>query len=192
MQKNAFISKNNRIPIIIPAIIASVILNGLLLVFTTGMSMPFFLDSVFTVVITALFGLLPGLVTGFLSNFFFELLFGFPGHLYPFFVVNMLTALVTYLHVHFGDFTKASNALWMIISLSIVNAVFGAVIVVFLFEGTTYQPVDSIVRAVVTTGQSLLSSAFLGRILINIVDKGISVLIAFFVFRKIHKKEERS
>jgi energy-coupling factor transport system substrate-specific component len=103
----------------------------------------------------------------------------------------MLTALVTWLHVKYGSFDKAAGALWTIITLSFSNAIVGAIIVSVVFGGITDEPVDSIVRAVVATGQSIFTSAFFGRILINIVDKGIAVLIVFPIYRYFYNRENR-
>lgn len=178
-----------RIPIVALAIVGAILLNGAFSLISVKLSLPFFLDSIFTVLITAIFGLWPGLITGLFSNLFFEVIRGYPGYLYPFAIVNMLTALITFLHIKYGNFNKASGALWTIISLSLSNAIVGAIIVVFVFDGITNEPVDSIVRAVVATGQSIFTSAFYGRILINIVDKGIAVLIAFPIYRYLYTKQ---
>ena len=183
------VNERKRIPVAGLAVILAVLLNGVFSLISTKLSLPFFLDSIFTVIITAMFGLWPGLATGLLSNLFFEVIKGYPGYLYPFAIVNMLTALITFLHIKYGDFTRASNALWTIVSLSVVNAVVGAIIVSVVFDGITNEPVDSIVRAVVATGQSVFTSAFYGRILINIVDKGIAVLVAFPLYRYFHAKQ---
>ncbi len=61
-----------------------------------------------------------------------------------------------------------------------------------IFDGITNEPVDSIVRAVVATGQSVFTSAFYARILINIVDKGIAVLVAFPIYRYLYTKQQLS
>ncbi len=185
-----FISDKKRIRLTVPAIIAATLLNGLFLKISTTLALPFFLDSIYTVVITVLFGLWPGLLTGLLSNFFFEVLHGHPGYLYPFAIVNMGTSIVTWLHIRFQDFNRPSNALWLIISLSIANSILGAIVAMFVFEGITDQPFDSIVRAVVATGQSIFSAAFYGRLLINIVDKGIAVLVAFPIYRSISSRKK--
>jgi len=173
-------------------IFLSVLLNGFFSLISTALSLPIFLDSIFTVVATALLGLWPGLIVGLVSNLFFEVLKGFPGYLYPFAIVNMLTALITWLHIKYGNFTKASGIFWMIITLSLANSVVGAVIVSIVFDGITNEPVDSIVRAVIVTGQSVFTSAFFGRILINIVDKGIAVLTAFPIYRYFYSKQQAS
>lgn len=188
MLKVVVLQKKRQYIILPISIIAAVLLNGLFSLIATSLNLPIFLDSIFTVMMTALFGLWPGLLVGLLSNLFFEVIKGFPGYLYPFAIVNMCTALVTWLHIRYGNFGKASGALWTIISLALVNAVVGAVIVSAVFGGITNEPVDSIVRAVVATGQSIFTSAFLGRILTNIVDKGIAVLIVFPVYRALYRE----
>ena len=179
----------NKLAIAVIAVISAVLLNGLFSLISTKLTLPFFLDSIFTVLVTALFGLWPGLITGLASNLFFEVLKGYPGYLYPFAIVNMLTALVTYLHIKYGSFHIATGAFWTIISLSLINAVVGAIIVSVVFNGITNEPIDSIVRAVIATGRSVFTSVFLGRILINFVDKGIAVLLVFPIYRYFYKKD---
>lgn len=182
------LSKKKRFPITVLAVIVAGLLNGIFCMISLNLSLPVFLDSIFTVMIAALFGLWPGLIVGLLSNFFFEVLSGFPGYYYPFAIVNISTALVTWLHVKYGHFEKASDALWTIISLALINSVVGAILAAIVYGGVTYKHVDSIVRAVVVTGQSVFTSAIFGRILINLVDKGIAVMMVFPIYRYFYRK----
>ncbi len=76
----------------------------------------------------------------------------------------------------------------MIIIIALLNALFGAIIVSYVFGGITNQPVDSVVKAIVVTGQSLFTSAFLGRILVNVVDKGVGILILFLIHRRLSRE----
>lgn len=178
-----------RIPWTIIAIITGVVLNYLFHALNNYLSMPLFLDSIFTVMIAALFGLIPAIFTGLFTNLFMEVMFGYPGYLLPFAIVNILTGVVTAIMVKRGSLKEPVGLLYLILVLALVNAFIGAIVVTVVFDGITNQPVDSIVRAVIITGQSVFSSAFLARILVNLVDKGIAVLLTFLVFKFVSRNE---
>ncbi len=179
------LQKTRSLPFQAAAVILGVLMNCFLNWLATVLKIPFFLDSVFTILNAGLLGLIPGLLTGLLTNLTLEVLRGFPGYLYPFALVNMLSALVTWLHVRYGTLSKASGALWLILTLTLVNSFSGAVIVYILFGGVTDERIDSVIRAVIVAGQNFFTAAFLGRILINIADKGIAVLLLFPLYKKL-------
>ncbi|MBN2655549.1 MAG: hypothetical protein JXR86_00710 [Spirochaetales bacterium] len=182
------IDRKKRILVTIAAVVLAVVLNGIFSFLNDLAHLPIFLDSLFTVITTALFGLWPGLAVGLLSNSFIEFLNGFPGIYLPFTVVNMLTALVTAGFVYSKRFETATNAFWLIIILAVVNSLSGALIVTVLFGGYTDLSMDSMVKGIAVTGQSVLSSAFMVRIVVNIVDKGLAVLPTFFLYKRIQAR----
>lgn len=178
-----------RLPWTVAAVVAGVLLNGLLNTLNGALSLPIFLDSIFTIMVTATFGLWPGLVVGILTNAFMELVNGFPGYLMPFAFVNAITAFVTYFAVRKDAFNTVVGAFWTMVILAFTNALAGAFIVTIVFGGITNEPVDNIVRAFYITGQSIFSSAFLARILVNIVDKGIAVAITLPLYRYLLRRK---
>ena len=182
------IRKKNRHFYTIIAVIAAVLLNGLFCKVNNLLSLPIFLDSIFTIMSAALFGLWPAVTVGFLTNFFLELINKFPGNYYPFAIVNILTAVITAVFVNKKAFETPSNAFWLIITLSIINALTGALIVTFLFGGFTNLSMDYIVRGLVVSGQSVLSSTFITGIIVNMTDKGIAVIITYAVYKIIQRK----
>ena len=170
-------------------VIISVVLNGLVNITGDKLGIPLFLDSIFTVATAALFGIIPGILTGLFTNLFQEVLRGFPLYLYPFAVVNMATGLLVGLLIKRGYFKTFSGVFLIIIYTAIVNAFLGALIVTIVFGGITNEEVDYIVKVILMTGQSVFSSAFIARIFINLVDKGIAVLIAYFIYAKVKQQE---
>jgi len=169
---------------IILTIIFSVILNGLINLAGDKLGIPLFLDTIFTVVTAALFGIIPGILTGLFTNLFQEVLRGFPLYLYPFAVVNMATGLLVGILVKKGYFKTFFGVFLVIIYTAIVNSFLGALIVTIVFGGITNEEVDYIVKVILMTGQSVFSSAFIARIFINLVDKGIAVLIAYLIYAR--------
>ncbi|MBB6481704.1 ECF transporter S component [Spirochaeta isovalerica] len=179
------IDRKKRILLSLCAIGIATLLNGIFSYLNEMANLPIFLDSVFTVMTAALFGLWPAVAVGLLSNSFLELLNGFPGYYVPFTVVNLSTALITALFVYKKKFETATHAFWLIIILATVNSLMGALIVTFVFGGYTNLSMDNMVRGIIVTGQSLYTSTFFVRIIVNIVDKGLSVLPSFFLYKKI-------
>lgn len=173
----------NRIPY---SILIGALLNALLNGLANLIKLPIFLDSVFTVAVAALFGAVPGIATGILTNLFMELFNGFPGTNWPFAAVSAITALIVALAASRGWFSSVTGIFWAIALLSVSNAFAGALIVFFVFGGFTNVPMDSIVRTLMVTGESLFNSALLGRIFINAVDKSIAVLAMLAILSRYH------
>ena len=169
-------------------IIFSVILNGVLNLAGDKLGIPLFLDSIFTAVTAALFGIIPGLLTGLFTNPFQELIRGFPLYLYPFALVNMTTGIIVGLLVKRGYFKTFFGVFLVIIYTALANAFLGAIIVTIVFGGITNEEVDYIVKVILMTGQSIFSSAFIARVFINLVDKGIAVLVTYFIYIQVRKK----
>ena len=174
--------------IIILAVIISVVLNGLINLAGDKLGIPLFLDTIFTAVTAALFGIIPGILTGLFTNLFQEILRGFPLNLYPFAVVNIATGLIVGLMVKHGYFKTFFGVFLIIIYTALANAILGALIVTIVYGGITHEEVDYIVKVILMTGQSVFSSAFIARIFINLVDKGIAVLIAYLIYINVKSK----
>ncbi len=175
--------------IIILAVIISVVLNGLINLAGDKLGIPLFLDTIFTAVTAALFGIIPGILTGLFTNLFQEILRGFPLNLYPFAVVNIATGLIVGLMVKHGYFKTFFGVFLIIIYTALANAIPGALIVTIVYGGITHEEVDYIVKVILMTGQSVFSSAFIARIFINLVDKGIAVLIAYLIYTNVKQKD---
>jgi len=176
--------------IVLFAVFGGSLLNLALFYFVEVMQLPVFLDSIFTIMVTAVFGIWPGIVVGFLTNAGMEVLDAFSGTKIPFAAVNILTAILTALLVRKGFFDSIPGILVSVMIIALANALAGAFIVTLVFGGTTDESVDQIVRAITVTGKSLFTSAFLGRILINVVDKGLSLLIVYPVYKRLRRWNE--
>jgi energy-coupling factor transport system substrate-specific component len=182
------IKRKNRITITIFVVLSAVALNGLFSYINNLLSLPIFLDSIFTILTAALFGLWPAVTVGLLSNFFIETINGFPGIYYPFAIKNVLTALITAIFVSKKIFETPAHAFWLIITLTLINSLTGAIVVTIVFGGFTNLSMDNIVRGVMMTGNSIFSSVFIVRLVVNLVDKGIAVILAFSLYKAIQRK----
>jgi energy-coupling factor transport system substrate-specific component len=165
------------------------LLNAFLNKLIVGTSLPLFLDSIFTVLSAALFGLGPGLATAVLTNGSIEALTGFPGVHIPFALCGMATAAIVARAVGRGRFHSPLDLALVTLELSLANAVIGATVAVFAFGGFTDVNVDVIVSGFATAFGNILSAAFLARLPVNIVDKGIAILVTLLV---LHLADRRS
>jgi energy-coupling factor transport system substrate-specific component len=71
--------------------------------------------------------------------------------------------------------------LWLLLALIVANSLLGAYLATVLFGGIIGGVTDIIVQSLRITGESIFTSAFLGRLFINLVDKGIAVLVLVVV-----------
>ena len=144
---------------------------------------PFFFDSVFTIIVGIFFGWLPGVITGLLSNVLTEVFRGFEGLYFPFAIVNMATGLCAGLMARDkAVFWTLSRQILLILLLTVVNALLGSLVVIIVYGGLSGSRPDILVSAMMLTGQGIFTSAFLARIMLNLVDKGIPVVMLYSLY----------
>ncbi len=165
--------------VIIPAAFFNVMLQRL----NVGLSLPFFLDSIFTAITAALFGIFPGVATGIITNLFMEIDLDFGGLYWQWGLCNAATGFIVGVAAKKGYFSSFTYFLITAAAVTLANSLLGAVIAVYVFGGVTGSPVDFIVMGLAAAGRDIFSSAFLARLITNLVDKSIAVGIAFGVYR---------
>ncbi|HUX36557.1 MAG TPA: hypothetical protein VMV44_01525 [Rectinemataceae bacterium] len=150
-----------------------------------ALSLPLYFDSIFTMAITATFGLPAGLLTAFVSNAALSLSNDI---LLPFMLCNFATALFTWLVKRKNGLRSMQGYLWVGIWSGLSNAVLGSIISVFVFGGyTKVHRIDDLVSAFAIAGQSLAGSVFLAGLVTNMVDKILSAFVAFALRRPAEK-----
>jgi energy-coupling factor transport system substrate-specific component len=77
----------------------------------------------------------------------------------------------------------------LILILTLVNALLGALVATIVYGGVTGTLPDIPVSALILLGRGIFSSAFLARILINIVDKGLPVMMIYIIYRIVEYKK---
>ena len=152
--------------------------------------LPLFLDTIGTLVSTALFGLLPGLVTAVVTHVV--------PHLVPFMASDFIqwvfcsiaSVLTLRLFIRYDMFDTMPHAIAVSVAVTLANALVGAATAVFFFSGLTAHPVDYLMTGFLTIGQNILSASFWSRIPVNLIDKGIAVFIAFGLYKWCRSREE--
>lgn len=168
---------------VVTAILLGILGNGLFSWINTTLSIPLFLDSIFTVTVAALFGPIAGVLTGVLSNLFQEFIFGLTGTNWQFGVVNGASGLIVGLLSRGGLFRTGAHAVIAVVLLTVANALLGAIVAIVVFGGATGVDVDYISMGLMLTGWDVFWAAFLARVPVNLADKGIAVVVAFAIYR---------
>jgi energy-coupling factor transport system substrate-specific component len=115
-------------------------------------------------------------------SIFSELIFGFSMTILPFAICNMSTGLIVGVMAGKGLFRSSMHALLAVVLVTASNSLLGALIATYWYGGITGgAAVDYVVVGLLATGRTVLSAAFLARIPVNLVDKGIAVFTAFIL-----------
>ena len=155
------------------------VINALLSQLTKVIETPLFLDSIFTAAAALVMGLIPGVLTAVWTHFFMEFFNGFNGECFIWVIVSLGTVLSMRVIARYSDKRNIAVFLNAVLLTTLLNALLGSTISVFLFEARTGHPSDSFMTGFIMLGQNLFSSSFWGRIPINLIDKGIAVGGAF-------------
>jgi energy-coupling factor transport system substrate-specific component len=168
-------------------VVTSLAINVGFMTVNETLQLPFFMDSIGTAITAASAGLVPGIIVAVSTNLLLEVYFGFHGASWPFFICGVATVLIIRAFVKAKRFSSVRDALLVSILVGLANAVLGGIIASFLFGGLTSIGLDYLVAALVTSGRSLVSAAFLARIPVNLIDKAIAVFAAYFLMAPIEQ-----
>jgi energy-coupling factor transport system substrate-specific component len=169
--------------VVIVAVLLGILLNGLTSWLNTIFSIPLFLDTIFTLAVGAVFGPVAGAITGLGTSLFHEVIYDFSGTYWPFGVVNAASGIIVGLLAAAGKFHTGLHLVFAVLLLTLANAFLGSLVAVLAFGGATGIEIDYIVMGLLLTGKPVLWAAFLARIPANVVDKALSVLVAYWVYR---------
>jgi energy-coupling factor transport system substrate-specific component len=169
--------------VVIVAVLLGILLNGLTSWLNTIFSIPLFLDTIFTLAVGAVFGPVAGAITGLGTGLFHEVIYDFSGTYWPFGVVNAASGIIVGLLAAAGKFHTGLHLVFAVLLLTLANAFLGSLVAVLAFGGATGIEIDYIVMGLLLTGKPVLWAAFLARIPANVVDKALSVLVAYWVYR---------
>lgn len=123
-------------------------------------------------------GGLVGLLTNTLQGIFYS-----PISL-PFGMVNLSIGLVTgYMVIYLKGFHRWYSPLVVGLATGLLAPLIAAPIATYLFGGITAHGIDKIVVALVDGGNSILSSAFWGRLPYSLADKLISACTIFVLIK---------
>lgn len=169
------------------------IANGLMGIINAHvLELPLFLDTIGTLLSTALWGFWPGAVTAVSTHLLQESLRVFTGANFnlPWMICSLSSVITLSLLIRFDLFKTFIHAVLATILITFANSITGAIVATLFFSGITIHPVDYIMTAFVSVGQSFLSASFWARLPVNLIDKGIAVFIVFGSTYLIRMKSE--
>ena len=153
---------------------------------------PLYLDSLLTIAVTALCGLVPGIVCAVGSNVLL-CIFANTGILFT--LCHISTAVVAYL-VFYSEREKAASLsktsfsystesfMWIGFISAVTNSVLGDTISYFFYSANTSIPqVDNAVQGIYVVTKSLKFAAYFGGTVTNLIDKVFSAAVSLFVYR---------
>lgn len=152
--------------------------------------LPLFLDSIFTAIAAAVFGPWHGMIVAVLTNGWNEVLDGFSGLHILFAVCGIATALIVSGFVRSGHYRNALSWSLCVGSVTLANALLGALIAAFVYGGGTRMNLDNIVAGFSLFTDSVFTAAFLARLPINLVDKALAVVPALTLAIAVARSKE--
>lgn len=171
------------VAIMIPLGVAINYVGGLL---NTALGGPLYLDSIGTAVVAAVMGPWVGAISGLLFNIVSALMNG--NMLSALFgICNIGTGLIVGYMTKWGFFEKWWQVLIVAnVLVSFWNAATGSPIASVVYGGVDGSAGTSVsIAALQAIGADLVTAGFIARMPINLIDKGIAVLIAWIVYKRL-------
>ena len=165
----------------IALIAAGIIINVLFSFVMYRLGLPFFFDTIGTVMVTAAAGVFPGIITGVFTNVF--CMFYNESSLF-FAFINAFAAIITAQFIKYCDFSRKGRNILLILSLALFSGVTSTAVQWWLYRDVQYSAFADMGRAIADyLGSSVLFGFMITNVLLNILDKGIAVLIAILFIR---------
>jgi energy-coupling factor transport system substrate-specific component len=147
------------------------------------LKLPLFLDNIGTMLLGILAGPWAAALTGGLANIV-QAMLGNPVQL-AFMPVPVAIGLVTGFLARRGWFDNVKKVIVPAIVLTLVATIIATPIVVLVFGGVTSSGTSLVTATLVATGRSLVESAATAQIMVELVDKGGSAFVAFFIAKSV-------
>ncbi|MBQ8996259.1 MAG: ECF transporter S component [Oscillospiraceae bacterium] len=171
------------VAIMIPLGVAINYVGGLL---NSALGGPLYLDSIGTAVVAAVMGPWVGAISGLLFNIVSALMGGnMMSALFG--ICNIGTGLIVGYMTKWGFFEKWWQVLIVAnVLVSFWNAATGSPIASVVYGGVDGSAGTSVsIAALQAIGADLVTAGFIARMPINLIDKGIAVLIAWIVYKRL-------
>ncbi len=162
-------------------IVAAVLLNVLLSFANYKTGMPIYLDTVGTIAVSAVGGIFPGVMTAILTNIFC-CLFDITSVYYAF--LNALVAILTANFIRKTKKKDMARLIGYIVGMSLICGIISFLVQLFLYGGPENPSITDTVNIFAAgLGIPMLPVFLIIITLLNIIDKGISVVIGFLIVR---------
>ena len=147
----------------------------------TGLSLPFYFDCLGSVLAGVFGGYMPGIIVGYLTNFVTSL--NDPSSFY-YCLSSVLIAVCSAFASRRGWFGKPHTVLLIVFLFALCGGVLGSVITWFLYSAATGEVSSDFAQQVMdVTGMAPFAAQVCSDFLIDLADKGITVVVALVVMR---------
>ena len=177
--------KSNKYLIFQIAFFAGTVLINFVLPRAAGhFGLPLYLDNVGTLLAAVLGGYLPGILVGYLNNIIN--MQGNPGNAYYVVLSTMIAAAGTYLGRK-GFFERFGKALLTIPVFAFIGGVFGSILTYLLYGYGMGEGISApFARTLLHSGRlSIFWAQMLSDVTIDLIDKGITVILVFAIIKLI-------
>ncbi|MFC4354236.1 ECF transporter S component [Chryseomicrobium palamuruense] len=148
---------------------------------TNTLRIPIFLDTIGTILVGVIAGPWVGLLTGVVTNLI-------NGVFNPGFIPYAITSAAIGLAAGFlskgGFFKSIPKVMVSGLIITLIGVVVSAPITVFVFGGASGSSSSIITAAFLASGQEIWTAVFSSSFISEIIDKLVSVLIVFFIVKK--------
>ncbi len=171
-------------------IMAAVLLNVILSFINDRIGMPIYLDTIGTIAVAVIGGFFPGVITGVLTNLFCSV-FASSSVYYAF--LNALIAILTVYFIKKNSIRDFSKIIRFIALLSLVSGVISFIIQLVLHGGPEDPSIADTVNLIAGGLHIPAIPVFLIIIiLLNVIDKGLSFVIAMLIIRFVPERISRA
>lgn len=148
-----------------------------------ALNLPLYLDSIGTILATVLLGWRYGAVVGILG-FVITSLFINPFAIY---FIGTQVAIAIYVHLicKLGWIKNVFKTLVSGIGLGIVSATVSAPVIILVFNGATGNGAALVTSFFVKMSHQIVNSIFLSGFSIEPIDKGLQMILAFYILKNI-------
>ncbi len=177
--------KNNRHILLRTAFIAGAVLINFVLPRTAAaLGLPLYLDNVGTLLAAVLGGYLPGILVGYLNNIIN--MQGNPGNAYYVVLSTIIAASGTFLAGK-GYFDRFTKALLTIPVFAFIGGVLGSILTYLMYGFGMGEGISSpFARTLLEKGMlNVFWAQMVSDVIIDLIDKGITVILAFLIIRLI-------
>ena len=158
-----------------------VLLNICINLFISKIGVPIYLDTIGTIFVAFLGGVLPAIIVCLLSSMIFNIVV--PGYLY-FSLINVIIAFLVNWFYRYSKHSKFLRTLYFILTTSIVCSSMGAVILAYVSSAPIGIAVKDISQLLnLEDAKSYTFALMVILFFLNIVDKGISLLVALLLYK---------
>jgi len=147
-----------------------------------SLKLPFYLDSIGTVLSTAIGGPIVGMMTGVVTVLLGSI---YTPTLWAYTLTAMTIVLYTHFALKFGFLRRPFPTVLLGLGLGIATAIVSAPVTTYLWGGVSFSGTDAVTAFFVALGKTLLQSVLIGGLSTDPLDKLFTALIAYAILKRV-------